>query len=67
MMKKKLVAAALIALTLTGCDVIGEASTEEVFLDGRYEEVHKTLTDGRTVVCVGRSNGGLSCDWDNAR
>ncbi len=25
------------------------------------------LEDGRTVQCVTRSNGGIHCDWENAR
>lgn len=62
-MKKKLVTLALIALTLTGCT---GADEPRAVSPAGYEEVHKTLTDGRTVVCVGYSAGGVSCDWDNA-
>lgn len=44
------------------------ASGEEVsggINEIRYHEI--TLPDGRVIDCLGRSGGGLSCDWENTR
>lgn len=62
-MKKKIVTLAMIALGLTGCAWVEEPRAVS---PAGYEEVHKTLTDGRTVIYVGAMGGGVSCDWANA-
>lgn len=38
---------------------------EVTSIDGNsyYSLVEKTLPDGTKVLCIGRSGGGLSCNW----
>lgn len=69
-----IVALVVIAVLLGACasDTQTVAPTESTDIDGvDVDEVPIKLHDGRTVVCLrqasGNGNGGLSCDWRNAR
>lgn len=59
----------LIPLLLGTALLIGACQSGEEVSGGlneiRYHEIE--LPDGRTVDCLGRSGGGLSCDWENAK
>lgn len=62
-MKRRAAAlAALAMLALAGC---AGGSLNDPMPDIRPVTV--TLDDGRTVGCVTRANGGITCDWANAR
>ena len=65
-MKRIIPALAIAGLLLTGC-VSGNANTSD---EGRLHEDSITLKDGREITCVNYSSynqGGLSCDWNNAK
>lgn len=70
-MKKKLVAGVLavgVLLGTAGC-ATGAPDAETGKATTLYEQPI-TLSDGRTVTCVVHSDGyqgGLSCDWSNAK
>lgn len=54
-------------MIITGCGSANQARVIEGDQLSPLTEIHQVLTDGRTVACLGRENGGLSCDWANAR
>jgi hypothetical protein len=59
---------ALVALLLVGCASSG-ASASYPTAD-RFEEIHKPLSNGRTVTCLAAASGvgyAISCDWINAK
>lgn len=62
---KALAATGLAVLALAGCEraVTTTSTTDPV---GAYTEVVVQLSDGREVVCIGGSQGALSCDWARA-
>lgn len=67
-MKRLIPALAIMAVALTGCDS-GATSVDTGEPTTLYER-HITLEDGREVTCIIHSRsyqGGVSCDWDNAR
>lgn len=61
------IAGIFVAVSLTAC---GPGGAEDDNPEPLYETSIK-LSDGREVVCVtyrkGRSAGGPSCDWENAK
>lgn len=65
-MKKFALALPLLAavLVLAGCS--GPASAPGSAVYGYYADT-VTLPDGREVICVAVSQGGVACDWDHAR
>jgi len=66
-MKKKLALALsllAVASVLAGCS--GPASAPGSAAYGYYADT-VTLPDGREVVCVAVSQGGVACDWEHAR
>ena len=66
--KRIIPALAIVALILTGCDtgdkrVYNEDAT-------KLHEEHVKLKDGSEITCIKYSSynqGGLSCDWNNAK
>lgn len=73
----KSVAAALLALLLTGCGEGGSSSEPKrptgsrpgsCSWGGCIHEVNKKLHDGRLLVCVVTTDGkAISCDWADPR
>ncbi|WP_406245878.1 hypothetical protein ACI7YT_12620 [Microbacterium sp. M] len=55
------VTAALLATALVGCAQQYTPSGTGV------NSIDTNLPDGRTVVCVVASGGGVDCDWDGAQ
>lgn len=60
-----------LAVGLSACTgPVGQAS-KEGSVSGRMTERAITLTDGREVLCLfwdsSSYEGGMSCDWENAR
>lgn len=54
-------------MIITGCSSANQARVIGGDTYSPLREIHQVLSDGRTVTCLGRGNGGLSCDWANAQ
>lgn len=70
---KRLAAALVAALLLTGCDAPqpkGDAAQQDVMTKGaEYAEITVKLSDGRSVLCLKYLGGygATSCDWEHAK
>lgn len=67
-------AGAITLAALTGCASEGRyPNSSEQGADGNDDDIYTTtvhLPDGRSVLCVeyaGYKQGGISCDWANAK
>jgi hypothetical protein len=61
--------AGLVALILVGCGSASGAGASD-FDSDNFNEMHKHLSDGRTVTCLDSLNGygnSVSCDWEHAK
>lgn len=56
-----------VVMIITGCSSANQARVIEGDTYSPLTEIHQVLSDGRTVTCLDRDNGGLSCDWAGAQ
>ena len=63
-----IIGASVVALILVGC---GSSGAHAGFLlEDSFNEIHKPLSDGRTVTCLAAASGtgyAINCDWDHAK
>lgn len=55
---------------LVACIPAPQGASANYTNEDYFFEIHKPLSDGRTVQCLGQASGNgyaLSCDWANAR
>jgi len=66
---KPTVLAIATVLLLTGCATTDQTGNYHLPAHGDVNgwSYIQDLPDGRQVICVGSTGGGLSCDWSNVK